>query len=358
MNKLDLVADPHDIKAEWLTSVLRANDFDARVNAFTVDRIGTGQMARCFRYTMDIEGAPDAPTSLIGKFCSGDPVTVQKAVGPGLYAIEVGFYRDLASQLPISTPRCFFADIDKDQRYFTLILEDMSPAIQGDQMKGCSVEVAQRAIDELAALHATSWNDATLEGHRWLKSLIDLEHRLLGLVQKHSPEFVRRLGSQLDSEALQLIKQMNAGYENLISVQAKQPRALVHGDYRADNLLINEKQQPLRIVAVDWQTVTLGPPLQDVAYFIGASLTVDDRRTHEAALLKSYHEQLLVRGVTEFSWQQCQTSYQLGSFAGLSMAIRATSSAEETERGNKLFTTMAQRHSQHILDLNAQTLLM
>lgn len=38
----------------------------------------------------------------------------------------------------------------------------------------------------------------------------------------------------------------------------------------------------------DWQGVCIAPPMDDVAYFIGGSLSVADRRTHERDLLKLY----------------------------------------------------------------------
>ena len=61
------------------------------------------------------------------------------------------------------------------------------------------------------------------------------------------------------------------------------PFAVLHGDYRLDNLLFDPDGAD--VVAVDWQTLAVGPPARDLAYFLGTSLTVDDRRAAERELV-------------------------------------------------------------------------
>ena len=42
--------------------------------------------------------------------------------------------------------------------------------------------------------------------------------------------------------------------------------ALVHGDYRIDNLMFH-REQPRIVAVVDWELSTLGHPLADLGYF-------------------------------------------------------------------------------------------
>lgn len=46
---------------------------------------------------------------------------------------------------------------------------------------------------------------------------------------------------------------------------------LLHGDYRLDNLMFDDQ-----VHVVDWQTVTVGLPARDLAYFPGTSLHTED----------------------------------------------------------------------------------
>jgi aminoglycoside phosphotransferase (APT) family kinase protein len=314
-------------------------------------------MARCFRISLETVGDESAPSSLIAKFNSTDAETRKLAVDESCYAREIGFYRELAPRLPLSTPRCLLALIDDSKSEFTLLLEDMSPATQGDQIKGLSLATAEEAINELASMHAATWNDSALKSYKWMQSLTDLQEEYFRQQREVTPEFIKRLGNRLDPDIVDLINQMATRSDRLVDCLHEQPYALIHWDYRADNLLVNERVSPPRVTAVDWQTVMIGAPLQDVAYFIGASLKTDLRRENEQRLLKDYHQKLLQCGVRDFTAQQCYQGYQLGSFSGLTMAVRAAILVEETERGNEMFITMAKRHGKQVLDLEAQSLL-
>ena len=70
--------------------------------------------------------------------------------------------------------------------------------------------------------------------------------------------------------------------------------ALVHGDYRLDNLMFPDAHDGVGdgVSTVDWQTLAIGPPGRDLAYFLATSLFVDDRRAHERALLQEYVDEL------------------------------------------------------------------
>ena len=83
------------------------------VKDFRAQPIGTGQIGKCVRYSLDLEGADgDAPRSLVGKFASDDPASRQTGINLGNYLKEVCFYRDLADRLSIRTPRCYYAEIE------------------------------------------------------------------------------------------------------------------------------------------------------------------------------------------------------------------------------------------------------
>ena len=54
----------------------------------------------------------------------------------------------------------------------------------------------------------------------------------------------------------------------------------------------------------------------DVSYFIGGGLSVEDRRAHEAGLVRLYHDELLAHGVTGLSWEICWEEYRRQVFHG------------------------------------------
>ena len=62
------------IDADWFNQCFQAIGIDAEVRDFTAQRVGTGQIGKCIRYTFDyVAASADAPSSLVGKFPSDDP---------------------------------------------------------------------------------------------------------------------------------------------------------------------------------------------------------------------------------------------------------------------------------------------
>jgi aminoglycoside phosphotransferase (APT) family kinase protein len=122
----------------------------------------------------------------------------------------------------------------------------------------------------------------------------------------------------------------------------------VHGDFRADNLLFG----PARPVVLDWQTASFGAAAGDLSYFLGSSLPSGPRRTHEERLVRRYHAGLTSRGVA-LSWDDCWAGYRRHAFSGIVMDIIAAMVVAQTERGDEMFTRMADRHACHAAELGA-----
>src|SRR5581483_9305104 len=111
--------------------------------------VGTGQMCDSYRVAMTFSGATDLPPTVIAKQPAVDPTSRETGKALRSYEAEVRFYQQVASTVGIRTPAVYYADIDVDTASFILLLEDMAPAQQGDQIAGCSIAQAEVALDEL-----------------------------------------------------------------------------------------------------------------------------------------------------------------------------------------------------------------
>jgi Phosphotransferase enzyme family len=352
------IPTPEDVSASWLTDCLRsAGHHGVEVGGFTATRIGTGQIGKCIRFALELANGDGAPRSLVGKFPSDDPVSRQTGIDLGNYRREVEFYRQLRSRLTISTPRCYYAEIDGLGPRFALLLDDLYPAEPGDQLAGCVEPVARAAVLELAGLHAPTWNDPSILGVEWISEPSpETTDRHRAWYQSLLPGFLDRYGHRLEPDSRAILQRV-ATSNGTPFTGRPQPFALTHVDYRLDNLLIDARRAPPTITVVDWQSITVGQPLSDVAYFLGAGLLPEDRRKCEASIVREYHQRLLAAGVSAYSWSDCWTDYRRGTFAGFLVTVIASMLVQETERGNEMFTVMAQRHSRHALDLGAAEFL-
>ena len=355
----DAIPSWDSITASWLTDRLHeAGHTAVSVRGFTRTQIGTGQIGKCICFALDLEGNdPAAPRTLVGKFPSDDPTSRATGVALKNYIKEVSFYRQMQKRVTISTPRCYYAQIEGEGPNFALLLADLSPAKQGDQLAGCSVDVARAAVLELVGLHAPSWCDETLRGIDWIGAPdgagADMT-RMLYAAQL--PGFLARYGAKLAADEIEIIERVaeskSVPFEGLPS-----PFSLIHIDYRLDNLLIDETVRPMKISVVDWQSITLGSPLGDVAYFLGAGLVSEDRRRVERDIVHAYHAALSAAGIRDYPWERCWNDYRRGAFAGFAVTVIASMLVQQTPRGDDMFITMARRHSRHALDVGAREFL-
>ncbi len=353
------IPTPETITAAWLTDRLRENGHPhAEVRGFTATRVGTGQIGKCIRFTLDVAGTDSAaPRSLVGKFPSDDPTSRQTGVALRNFLKEVSFYRELQTRLTIRTPRCYYAAIEGEGPEFALLLEDLAPARQGDQLAGTSVAVARAAVLELVGLHAPSWCDPSLRGIDWLGEPNEMAVEMVrGLYRSQLPGFLDRYGDRLAPDEADIIARVADSHGPPFEL-LHDPFAVVHIDYRLDNLLIDEQASPPRIAVVDWQSLTLGSPLSDVAYFLGAGLLPETRREVEREIVRAYHGTLTAAGVSGYDFERCWADYRRGTFAGFVVTVVASMIVERTARGDEMFIAMARRHSRHALDLGAAGLL-
>lgn len=354
------IPTPQDIDADWLTERLReAGHRDVRVRGFSGERIGTGQIGLCVRYRLELEGHDGtAPRSLVGKFPSDDATSRATGVQLRNYLKEVSFYRELAGRLGIATPRCYYADIVGEGPEFMVLLEDLHPATQGDQLAGCDTSVARAAVLELVGLHAPSWNDASLRGIDWLGEPSEASSGAVReLYRALLPGFMARYGPRLAADEVRIIERVGEAETGPLFRGLPAPFSLVHVDYRLDNLLIDRSGPEPRVSVVDWQSITLGSPLADVAYFLGAGLLPEHRREAERDIVAAYHRALLEQGIADYGLDACWDDYRRGSFAGFGVTVIASMLVQQTERGDDMFTVMARRHARHALDLGAEAFL-
>ncbi|MGH1421678.1 MAG: phosphotransferase family protein [Hyphomonas sp.] len=359
MSAIDLSIDPLKPSADWFNVLFETVGISAKVERLTAKAIGTGQIGENVRFEFTYAGeAGDAPSSLVGKFPSTNEASLATAKLLGHYQREVLFYREFAAIAARIAPAPLYAEHDKETNRFVLVMQDMAPAQQGDQLSGCSVDDAERAMEAAAILHTAHWNDARLDKHDWLQGTENAPPPPITpeMSQELWVGFKQRYADRLDAEDVEVgdtfcdaLPKWSEGYEG--------PMALVHNDYRLDNMLFGDAGAAKPLAVVDWQTVGKGAPAIDVAYFIGAGLTRDARPDHERHLLAHYHKCLTREGVTSYSLDDLYRDYCWFSFYGMSVAFGAAMLVEQTERGDEMFLTMLRRHAAQARDNNALALL-
>jgi hypothetical protein len=356
-----LIDHPDQATPEWLTAALVASGrapAHARITDVSATVIGRGKVGQNVRFTLDWEGAapPEVPASVVGKFASDDPTSRQAGLMTGTYLREVSFYREVAPRVAMSIPGCHVAELDATSGAFVLLFDDITPAESGDQVAGCTLTQAEAAMDELARLHAGFWGDRSLEGGEWLvRRGADGGAGLVALYEMFVGSFLDRFGPRLSPEAVRVVEAFTPLVGPWIATDAD-PLTLLHGDYRLENMLFATSPELAPLTVVDWQTPSLGPGPSDAAYFLGAGLPTEMRRTHERDLLERYRQGLVAGGV-DLSTGACWASYRANAVAGVHMTVVASVLVGQDDHGDAMFLAMAERHAAHVADLDTLALL-
>lgn len=345
-----VIERPTDLTAAWLTVAIGAG----AVSAFTVDRIGTGQMSECYRVGLTYAEDAEGPASVILKVAATDPMSRQTGLALGLYEREVKFYTDVAPRLGGPIAQCYYADYDPETGRFALLLDDAAPAQVGDEIRGAAIEDAILALTELGRLHAPVIGSDAFADSQWLHRDAPLNQ---AMISQLFAAFVDRYGDAITPDQRRVCERFVASFDAYLAEEsaADRVKGLVHGDYRLDNMLFGRPGSRRDLTVVDWQTVTWGPAMTDVAYFLGCAIPVEDRRVHYDALLRAYHQGLGPN--PPISLDVVREGVRRQSFAGVMMSVVSAMLVERTDRGDQMFLTMLERHSSHVLDTGALDVL-
>jgi aminoglycoside phosphotransferase (APT) family kinase protein len=111
------------------------------------------------------------------------------------------------------------------------------------------------------------------------------------------------------------------------------------------------------VSVVDWQTLGVGLPARDLAYFTATSLNSQLRATIEKDLVDEYHQALLGFGVTGYDPETCWRDYRLGTIQALLISALGFAFATATERGDDMVLAMLGRGCQAVRDLGTLDLI-
>lgn len=339
------VAVVDELTPAWLSAAL-----GYEVTAVDVVTVGTGQMGSCYR--LDLAGDPALPASVLAKMPTTD--AGMREFLAGMYGSEVRFYRDLADSVRVRVPRCHYAQIGENG-VFTILMEDLAPAEPGDQVTGCRLDQARDAVVNLAGLHGPRWNDRTLVDRHGLALASADDAALLDATFPDATEqTMTMLGSLVADDDAALLRELAPSAGRWL-LAGPDRFALVHGDYRLDNLLFAPDTPT--VWAVDWQGLAVGLPARDLSFFLGTGLTVAHRREHERSLVGSYHARLVEFGVVDYSFEQCWDDYRFAMVHIPLIVMFGCAYGARSERGDRMFAAMLERGCAAIRDLGTLTMI-
>lgn len=352
---MDFPSHPNHLTLQWLNEVINTafDRCDVDIDAFESQSIGTGKLGCTLQLHLSYRGdAEGLPHSMVAKFSALDEHTKTAIGAQGAYRTEVLFYQRLASLCGLRTPRIFGLFVSDDGIDSLILMEDLSHYQAGDNLQSCTQGQTHLVLFEAAKLVASTWqrNDLLALDNVTNPTLNNGAHIGQAYLEQCWPHFLARFGDDLSvamKDFAEFYIPRHASYVLQTPMQV-----ICHGDLRSENVMFGDNEA----VVVDWQTVRSGSALTDVSYFLGGSLSVQDRRRWERELIECFQIELHKSGVV-ISVDECWQQYRHQAMHGLMNIILGASFAAPSVRSDAMYSTLIQRHLQHCIDLECRVFL-
>ncbi|MFE9925375.1 phosphotransferase family protein [Streptomyces sp. NPDC005774] len=343
------------VTSEDLTAVFRSSGRlspEERLGQLEITPVGTGQMADTVRCILTDPVPSRIPASCVVKLPVGEGQTALTARTAGVYDRELRFYQELLPELSgLQCPE-FFGSFLVDGEP-ALVLEDIRDAVPSNQILGAVGHQPRLAVDQLVNIQARWWNDEAFGAQDWLQRragapIPDRRRRYLAAWDKVKDT----VAAELEPGAAEVIEEFGHACDAW-SQSYDGPFTLAHHDYRLDNMLFADD----RVWLLDWQTLGWGPPSWDLAYFIGSSLSVEQRRSSESELVVRHARQLRDAGIEGWTDEVAWNSYRAMAYSTLLLTMPAAGELRSNERAKRMFTAMWNRTAAMARDLESHEFL-
>ncbi len=311
MTALQIPSTIDDITPEWLTAALGEGGEECTVGSMTQEEIGVGLgvSASIYRLTPTYSDGT-GPETVIAKVRQVDETAAVRSHMLQFYQREASYFRDVAPHSKVKVPQAWWSQADEETPDYCILLQDLGGLRTVEQVEGLGLEDSKAALDQLAIHHAEWWNRR--EDLSQLRCNFPIDHEMYpillpGLFANGYGEVSKHL------EVPDIVHEVAKTYPDRIGANmaklGESPRTLLHGDYRADNLMFDTDGTPW---VLDWQITGGGTAAYDVSYFLSQSLTSDDLAAHEAELLAYYQDAVVAAGADRDSLGDFEWMYRLG----------------------------------------------
>ncbi len=307
-----------ELTPDWLTDILRANGELKSGHVTDIQETSNSHQAS-LNYFLSIiyspDASPSAPKTLFLKLSRPERLP--------LTASEVEYYTKIVVQTPLKiTPTCYSAEFDSAKGAYHVLLEDVSATHIGLSLSYPPVTSHALAMAKtLARLHAYWWEKPNLNTVSDLPTEAVI-NRYVDACQPGMLPMFDFLGDRLTAEQKQLIETLVEQYPQWMQKRIQRTPnhlTLIHGDCHNANWLLPKHEGETYLIdrqPFDWSlTCWLGA--SDLTYLMVHWWYPNYRERVKESVLRTYHDELVAQGITNYSWQQLWDDYCLCAIQSL-----------------------------------------
>lgn len=340
-----------EIDPDWLTRALEPNHPGVRVaEVTTVARTEmTNSHARLQVRYHESAGAPEA---MFCKMLPADPERRELIAKTTMGPREVRFYNQIAPQVDLRVPAAYVALHDENDEAFILLIEDLitNGCSVSDGSRGLTPDAAARALEDLADLHTRFADPAYRKAHAsWVPEPMESDYGSIML--RYGLDHHRDRLSPGFAELAELYIENRSA---LHALWHEGPHTVIHGDPHIGNLFDDGG----RTGFLDWGIIHTSTPLRDVSYLLVMSLSIEDRRKHERALLRHYLEVQRAGGGPDIDFGDAFTTHRIHAAYAVPACCQIVTFPENATPARRVFAqAFLARGEAAIEDLEARDAL-
>ena len=287
---IEIPEGPESVTAAWLTGALRTTIPDAEVTAVAVLDQHSGTTGRL---RLALEHAPGArgPETVFVKLAPNTESQRKLVAAMDMGRKEARFYTELAEEVPLRVPGCFFAAHGEERTEYVMVLEDLeaSGCTFTNRLESGPEGHGLNVVESLARLHAHFWEDPRFDDElAWVGP---------ALRGKRGAQYIGMALEQFADQMPPVFTELCQLYidhdDEIVELWDEGERTLVHGDTHAGNQFVDGDRAGL----YDWAVITRAPGIRDLAIYLGNSVPTEVRQTEEKGWLEAYRQTLLDAGV-------------------------------------------------------------
>jgi hypothetical protein len=344
----DVVTDPEQITAEWLTNVFYKRGYLRSGQVTGIKNKLTKKLPLSIVSRLEVQYSDDTPAGSI-------PSQLFLKIGSS-HRKEAEFYNLIAPEM--NDPpfiRCYHAACSSDSENYHLLLDDLSEThFQPPTPQPPAEAYCKAAVASLARLHAF-WREDPRLG-KGIGKLFDEDELddFVNRVEKNVLAFLDFLGDRLSPEQHKIYRQMlDAKHEIWGRLTNAKGLTVTHGDAHWWNFLYPLEMDEDRVCLFDWQLWHVDLGARDMAFMVSLGGFSDRRPEIEQSLLRHYHHNLIAHGVKNYSWEDFENDYKWSAIRNLNIPAILWSEG----RNEKLWSSNLERALAGFEDLKCSKIL-
>lgn len=318
-----LITSVEQVTEAWLTHVLNVSGALQQGQVAKIDTlIDACELSTSVRlritYSEDATGSK--PTKLFLKLVTLD--MEDEFFGPS----EVNYYqRDYVGVRHAPIPRTYNAVYSEKQGRYHILMDDLSDTHMTARNKTPTMGYGMALAEGLATLHAHWWEQTRLLERDERIPDAQAIHQFTNMGKLGASFIIAACEGELKAHWPEAVNRIYDAHPRLMVQRTQEDTGftLIHGDVNRNNILVPiNGDRPLYLIdrqPFNW-SLTVWLAVYDLAYAMVLYWDAEIRRALEMPVLRHYHECLIRRGITGYTWEHLWDDYRLCVMMGVYVA--------------------------------------